>query len=207
MKQTVLELYPIDIEEYERVINHVNNSLIDTDLPIKNRKILEVATILYPTNTVHNLTLGNINIREILLNNNNNNSKNINEYCDLIIDCINNNTILKNCITLDSYHPKSIFKKAKQIMEGGLPLTTKYLPLVKSSSSINALCFRQKKYNSFMSYLYYVGLFLSDNINIKNTYINNTSQQYTDYIRELILLYGREEHINLEMIEKWSNNF
>lgn len=191
IKEKVISLYqPNDqeYEKYERIISNMDQSLIFYE---NNNELLKVAILLWPCNKVGSSFSYN-DIQNILHNNN--------------VEIINNE-LVNDCIVLDQMNPKSLLELAKDMVVRGIPLINRNLPFIKSKDRMNGICHRDKKYRSFMEYLYHIGLFLGDGIKTNNPYILSQSSIYYNKIVELILLYGNGEHINFQILEEWANTF
>ena len=192
-----------DRDQYDRIINNVVNSItiIDDNINMIDKLALYYASLIYPADSFGFYTMGNMNGREILedikfpsvINNKS-------AFINLIIDNINNNDILSDCILLDKTHPKTIAQTAINMKYNGTPLYTKYTVFIKNKSKLFSLCFRSEKHNCFMEYLYHTGLFLSDNITTKNKYIVDTKEIHKKHIINLILLFGNNKDITMDDI-------
>ena len=198
-----------DTDQYNRIIDNVVHSLLYIKGLTPEKQLgLYYAGLLYP---VDKAFLGNVNTRTIL--------ESVKfpkfisdkgKFVDLVVSIINNTdtkswkNILYDSIALDKFHPKIIAKKAREIVNGGLPISTKRLPCIKFRNNMYGICHRAKRYNSFMEYLYHVGLFLGDNITSNNQYLISESDKNQRMIVNLILLYGNQEYIDLEIIDNWA---
>ena len=220
IKKEVIDLYMLndidfDVDKYYRIIDMVVHAMMeDNDINMIYKLKIYYAVLLYPTNNLSFYSYNYENARTIL------EKVNISLYIiDDVIKEIDSNIAGKNgliydALQIDSTNPPSLLKYAGFLLDNDIPLYTPYTPYIKSPAKIKTFChplkeqsikkYSVKNYKSFMEYIYYVGLFLPKD-NITNKYYIKLINANREKMKELCLLFGEKESIELKDIKEWSS--
>lgn len=209
IKKEVIKLHEyhnieFDIYKYERIIDIVVRAIMDDDnISMVDKLTIYYASLLYPTNNIRVYSFDYENARSILT------SAKIPKYM-LIDDIIGNIKmtegklgIIYHAIQADDTNPTALLDKATSLYKRGIPLYTRYTPYIKYKSQITSICTPQKKFNSFMEYIYHVGLFLHKKIDTKNKYLLKLLDNNKEKMIQLCMLYGEKECIEEKDIREW----
>jgi len=193
-----------NIPRYERIIDMVVRAIMEDDnISIIDKLTIYYASLLYPANNIRFYSFDYENVRAILGKVDIPKNISIDDIIKNIKITEEKQGIIYNAIQTDDTNPTAVFDKAIFLYKKDIPLYTRYTPYIKDRSQIASICTPQKKFNSFIEYIYYIGLFLHKNIETKNKYLLSLLDDNKERMIRLCMLYGEKECIEMKDIREW----